>query len=370
MQMKLKEVPNLLLLSYAAKANTWLWGKPGIGKTETIMSFVDRMREKVEDFGVWFFYGPTMGPTDIQAAMPDMASKTLMLYNNASLPNAHTDPDKKGVLFIGEAANTDPTTFKLLQKYVNGEDMNGVLRKPEGVLVVCDGNRLQDKSGVQQQGRAMMNRFQHVDVYTDAKDNTEYAERMNWFPTVQVFFKDHPELIDTYERVFEAQVASAKGEEIKVMAEEGKRGIWASMRGWKRVHDMEIAAQGFGVDIPVQAVIGCVGSGPGREYMATRSFMTKLASVEEICANPKKAPVPEKIDELYAQTLVLALKCTTEQLPAVHTYSERLPGDMVAMLVRRMLIRTKNDPDFKLASSKAYIAWMNDKNLSDLYMAK
>ena len=372
MQMKLKEVPNALVLAYAAGVNTYLWGKPGIGKTETVMLFVGKMKQKIEDFKVWFFYGPSMGPTDIQASMPEVETHTLQVYNNGALPNAYTHPDAKGVVFIGEAANTDPMTFKLLQKYVNGEDMNGVLRKPDGVRIICDGNRLQDKSGVQQQGRAMMNRFQHLDVYTDAHDNTEFAKRNSWHPTVQQFFKDQPDMIDNYEDVFEVASGTSSGvkqrnEDRSNMAEEGKRGIWASMRGWKRICDLETAADSMGIDIPPQVIIGSVGSGVGRQYLATRSFMGKLASVDDICNDPDNVVIPTKLDELYAQCVVLAVKCNQKQLPAVAKFSKRLTGDMVVLLIQRMMTRKG---DFALIGTPEYAAWMADKQLSELYMAK
>lgn len=373
MQMKLRDVPNMLLRAYQAKNNVWLWGKPGIGKTDTVELFVQKMQTRIEGFQKRYFYGPTMSPTDIQAAMPDVDSRTMLVYNNAALPNWYTEPDGEGVVFFGEVGNTDPSTLKLLQKYSNGEDMNGVLRKPPGYMVLCDGNRLQDKSGVQQQGRAFMNRYQHIDVYTDAKDNTEYADKHGWHPTVQQFFREHPDQIDNYEDVFEAGNQRRSKEEITIMAEEGKRGIWACMRGWNRIHRLEEACEALTTQLMPQEIIGSVGTGVGQQYLAVRAFMGKLASVDDICANPKTAVVPTKVDELYAQCVILALKCDQKQVTGVHTYSKRLPNDMTAMIIRRMVQRQQqnNDNDnFKIVGTKEYIAWMSDKQLSDLYMAK
>jgi hypothetical protein len=374
MQMKLKETPNALLRAYMAKSNVWLWGQPGIGKSDTVGVFVEKMKSRIEGFGLYPFYGPTTAPTDVIVGMPNTKTKRLDFFCNSALPNAYEDPNACGVVWFGEAGNTDPATFKLFQKYVNNEDMNGVLRKPKGVIVIADGNRLQDKSGVQQQGRAMMNRFLHLHVYTDASDNTEYAEKHAFHPTIQHFFKYHPTMIDNYSDVFEPNRPQGRAaEDIALATEEGKMGIWACMRGWNRVSDLEYAAESLSTEVSPQEIFGCVGTAVGREYLATRALMGKLKSVDEICRDPEGVDVPSKMDELYGQCLILAMRCTKSQLPAVHKYGDRLPKDMVATMIRRMVVRQQkagNEDDFAVVGTKTYIKWMEDKQLSDLYMAK
>jgi hypothetical protein len=202
MQIKLKDMPRQLAIAYAAGINVWMWSKPATGKTSIINEFVRIMRNRVPDFMEHHLYVPDCGPTDIQAAMPNTKTGFLEFFNNKSLPNRFTDPDMKGVLRLGELANGDPTVVKLLQPYVNNEVMNGVLQKPEGVFVVADSNRLQDKAGGSQQMRAMLRRFTHMDVYTDATDDLEFAARAQWHPAVQVFMKEFPQYIDNYEEVF------------------------------------------------------------------------------------------------------------------------------------------------------------------------
>ena len=367
MQVRLKEVPNMLLVSYLAGANVFMWSKPRVGKTTTIEAWAKKMQERIEDFKLARFYAPTMSPVDIQAAMIEAGSDVMRVVSNASLPNGYVTPDWKGAVFFGEAANADPTTLKQLQKYINGEDMNGKLIKPKGAMVIADSNRLQDKSSAQQQGRALLARFHtHLDVYTEAEDNIDYAERNNWHSTVQSFFHDFPDLIDNYEKVFEAAPKGGKDDEIALAAEEGKRGVWAHMGAWESISAKEYAAEQLKVDLHPAMVLGGVGTGVGSQYLAHRSMIGRLASVDAICNDPKNAAIPDKISELYAQCLVIALRCSEKQLPAVHTYGSRLPYDMQAMMLRRMVKR----PNFAIVGSKTYTQWMADKQLSDLLMAK
>lgn len=363
MAMRLKETTNVIVRMYACKQNLLMLGKPGIGKTCTIEAFAERMREKLPDFKVWHFYGPTMSPMDIQACMPDVATGTLKVFSNACLPNAYTTPDANGVVFIGEMLNTDPTTLKLLQKYVNGEDMNGCLKKPAGVMVVADSNRLEDKAGVMQQFRALLNRFLTVDVYTEADDCVEYAAKHEWHPLVQAFFRENPHLIDNYEQVFNSD---AKGKKNDAMAEEGKRGIWACMRGWNRVSELERVAEEMGTTVTLDELVGSVGTGPGMQFNTFRQMVGRLATIEEVLRNPEKVKIPEKIDELYALATIVSLRCKEDQLEHVYTFAKRIQPDMQVYMLRSMMLR-KN---FGLVGSPVYMKWVMDPQINGLINAR
>lgn len=359
MATRLKEMNLVLARAYLAGDNLLMTGKPGMGKTCTVEHFCEKMKEKIADFKVWPFYGPTMSPMDIQAAMPDVATSTLKMYSNAGLPNAYTDPDVKGVVFIGEMLNTDPTTLKLLQKYVNGEDMNGVLRKPKGVTVIADSNNMEDKAGVMQQFRALLNRFKKVSVYTEASDCIEYAAKHEWHPHVQAFFRENPALIDNYEAVFAADAGKSKDGR---MAEEGKMGTWACMRGWDSVQRTEFAAEELGSPITLDEITGAVGTGPGMQYNVFKQMLGRLASFEEVLAHPEKVAIPEKIDELYALTTIVALKCKSEDLPKVYKFFRRIQEDLQVFALRTMMLR-KN---FGLHNTEIYKEWIFDPKIGGL----
>lgn len=369
MSIKLKELPAILVRNYVAGVNTFVRGKPAIGKTHTINAFVDSMKKRIPDFQCWNFYAPTMSPMDIQASAPNYETGVLQMYNNACLPNAHISPDLKGVIFLGELPNTDPATSKLLQKYINGEDMSGVLRKPDGVLVIADGNRIEDKSSVQQQGRAFMSRFEQLEAYTDASDNAEYAAKNAWHPTVQLFFKDNPALIDNYDEVYETtSAARQRGAAAKQnnggdgMTEEGKLGIWANMRSWERISKKEYAADELNSAVTLQEVVGNVGSGVAAQYEAHKKILSSLVSFDEIMADPVKVKMPTAMDEQYMLAVLVALKAAEAQVPQVKTFGQRMPLELQAVVLRTMATRK----GFNLAGSPAYKDWISDKGLTSL----
>lgn len=360
----LKDMSLIMVRAYLAKANLLMLGQPGIGKTCSIEAFAEKMRERVPEFKVWHFYGPTMSPMDIQASMPDNATNTLKVYSNACLPNAYTEPDVKGVVFVGEMLNTDPTTLKLLQKYVNGEDMNGCLKKPHDVMVIADSNRLEDKAGVVQQFRALLNRFLTIDVYTNEESNIEYAAKHNWHPLVQAFFRENPHLIDNYAKVFSAEARKdAKNEQ---MGEEGKKGIWACMRGWDRISSLEFAAEELGMPITNDEIVGSVGTGPGMQYLTFKKVVGRLATIEQVLANPEKVAIPEKIDELYALAMIVSLRCKPEDLKAVHTFAQRIQMDMQAFMIKTIMGRK----GFPLVGTETYRTWILNPQLNKLITAR
>lgn len=365
MPIKLKEVPQVLVRSYLAGTNVFLRGKPAIGKTETIGAFTEQMQKRIPEFRAWTFYAPTMSPMDIQASAPDYEKGTLRLFNNEALPNHYMHPDAKGIVFLGEFPNADPATAKLLQKYVNGEDMSGVLKKPAGVHIVADGNRLEDKSSVQQQGRALLSRFEQHEVYTDAQDNMEYASKHSWHPVVQTFFKEHPDLIDNYDEVFMTSGRSNGQQRSNVqdmMSEEGKLGIWANMRSWKRISDKEYVADSLKAPITLAEITGNLGVGVGTAYDAHKRVLAKLASFEEVVAHPTTVSIPQAPDEMFALMMIVALRCAEDQLDAVSQFGQRLPLDMQAAMLRNMAVRK----GFNLAASGAYVKWISNRELTAL----
>jgi len=364
MAIKLKELPPILVRNYLAGVNTGIFGKPAIGKTVTIEEFCARMQAKIEGFRCWTFYANTMSPMDIQASCPDQETGLLRLYNNESLPNHYRNPDAKGILFIGEFFSGDPLTNKLLQKYINNEDMSGVLRKPKGVVVVVDGNAIEHKSGAQQQSRALMSRIEQHEVYTDANDNIEHASKHGWHSTVQLFMEKHPALIDNYDEVFQTRDSpnTARTEGRDQMSEEGKRGIWSNMRSWDRISNKEFVAEDIASPVTLAEAMASLGSGVGRAYDTYKRELRDLVPFAQIMADPSGVAIPSAVDERYALAMIVAKRCGEEQMPAVKIFGERLPIELQAMIIHHVQLRKA----FYLAGTDAYIQWVANPALSNL----
>jgi hypothetical protein len=369
----IKHLPRELALSYAAGTNLMVISKPGIGKTETTLATAKTMGERVEGFGVWYFDMTTANPNDLLAYMPNETTHKLDGYENATLPNAYDNPDLKGFVVQDEALNGDPTTVKVFQKYNNGEIIAGRLRKPDGVICVLLSNRLQDKAGVMQQSRAFLRRNEQIEAYSDAPHNLKFLENAGAYPVMVEFLKKFPHLIDNYDEVFDPEVQKEKKlskDDIVMASEEGKRGIWANMGSWTRISKLEYAAQGLKMEMNPARFMSNVGKSIGTQYATYRAMFDKIASVDQILANPKSIDIPEKMDQLYVMVCMLAQLVPQAQVKQAGIFIDRLQGDIRAMAIRRMVKRSqKNRAEFDIGATKEYMAWMQAPAISDLFMA-
>lgn len=377
----IKQLKKELALSYAAGTNIMLLSKPAIGKSETTEAWAADMAKRIEGFTFHPFDIGTANPNDVAAYMPDDKSGTLRVYPNDVLPNAYQKPDQKGAVFMDEIMNGDPTTVKVFQKYINGEDISGKLRKPDGVIVIAASNRIGDKAGVMQQSRAFMSRIEQVEVFSDAPHNLKFIEADGWHPVTAKFLEKFPMLIDNYDAVFEPDSPAAKAamaatnqgnakDARDAMSEEGKRGIWANMRSWRRISKLEFAARSLGIELNSMRFMSNVGKAVGLQYNTFRASFEKMASLEDIIANPKKVEIPERADQQFVLAQLLATLVPQDNVKEAGIFLDRLPGDIRAVAIRRMVVRTQKDRgSFDIGATKEYQAWMRDPAVSDLFMA-
>ena len=370
----IKQLPREIALSYAARTNLLLTSKPGLGKSETVCAAAKTMGERVEGFGYWPFDISTANPNDVCAYMPDLKTGELAVYPNSVLPNAYRKPDAQGIVFFDEVLNGDPSTVKVFQKYVNGEDISGKLRKPEGVIVVAASNRMADKAGVMQQSRAFMSRVEQLEIYSDAAHNLSFMDNDGFWPVMRKFLEKFPDLIDNYETVFDpgndARAKQLSKDDKAEQGEEGKRDVWANMRSWKRISKLEYAAQSLKIPMQPCRVLSSVGKAVGTQYVTYRAMFDKIASVDEILRDPKGVAIPSKMDELFVMVCMLSQLIKSTDMKAAATFVDRLQGDMRALAIRRMVKRSqKNRAEFDIGGSKEYQTWMKDPAIQDLFMA-
>jgi len=373
--MRLKEVPLQLAISAEAKTNIILLSKPAVGKTATITATAKRIQERRPEFGLVYCDAGTMTPMDFGATLPNREKGILDYYPNGVLPNAYATPDWCGIINFGEFLNTDAMVGKLFQKYNNGESINGKLRKPDGGVVFADSNRLVDKSGVNVQSRALMSRMEQQEVYSEAQDNIDYMIDHDWHPTVASFAKEFSHLIDNYETAFGLEKpGSNESNDTKRMretaTEEGKLGVWANMRSWNRLSDIEFALERMKRDMIAQRAFGNVGSAIGQQYMKHRLALSKLASLEEILKHPTKVAIPDNVGELYATLLMLVQRTSITQVEAMAKYIDRIQGDLKAMVIRRLLVRSQKSDSFAIARTDVWKQWMRDPDYQAIMQGK
>lgn len=367
----IKQWARELAVTVEARTNIAGISKPSIGKSQETLAALRKIAALVPGFHIQYIDAGTMTPNDIVTFMPDVKSGKLKAYPNSLLPNTYDTPDMVGAIVIDEAFNADAMTFKFLQKYINGEDVSGVLRKPDGVICVLLSNRLTDKAGAVQQSRALLRRLEQVDLFSDAEHNYKFADSKGFFPVVLKFFEKFPALIDNYEEVFYTPEPGSQStftsSERPVVTEEGKRGIWAHMGSWERISMLEYAAAKHNMQLNPARVLASVGSVVGRQYVVYRATYDKLATVKDILADPTGVEIPTKMDELFVTVNMLTAIMEDSDINAAAKFINRLQGDLRIVAIDRLIRRQqKSKGTFDISNSKPWAKWIADEEVQKL----
>jgi hypothetical protein len=361
---------------YYTNQNFLMYGAPATGKTFNIEAAVRELGAEVEATGKRFVYaylnGGTLTPTDLVMAMPDPQSNgKLRYYFNAALPNAHDDPDMTGVLLIGETALLGMAASAPLQKVINHEEVGGY-RLPDGIIVGMDGNLMSDRSNAQVLSRAFQSRANQVVVTLDREWMLEVYKR-RYHPSISSFLKRNVAAMDNYDEVYDPKRARDADDDMTV---EGKQGIWANLRSWSRVSRIldfaskEVAASGGAKALsdlvqPNMDLYGNVGKGVADTFMGHLTMISSLASIEEIFAAPKKAPVPDDPAGRFFLACTLAKIVSTKTFPAASIYMQRMGKEEQLVFLVSFIDRNperRRDPEMvRIQAMDEYIDWAGDK---------
>jgi len=367
MRIHIKDLPRQITIAFAAKTNMSISSKPALGKTWGVLAAQKLIHEYDPDVQLALMDMATMSPNDVVVYMPDPKTGTLRAYPNAEMPNHYTDPDSKGIIFFDEYGLGDPTTISASQKYINRESIGGKLRMPDGWMCIGATNRLSDKSNVRQQPRAWLSRMEQWEAYSTPDYDCKIAKDAEWFPIIVDFFKKFPHLIDNYEEVYEETKRS--GAEQAQLSEEGKRGVWANKRSWKRLSDIEYSCAQLHTPLHPLRAHANVGQAVGQQYMLHRAAQESMLNIDDILKDPKHVPIPDRMDQQYILLTMLAVLVKTADLSAVDKFLDRIGGDLRVMAITRMAARwRKEGAAFNLPATPEFKEWVRDPQFADLVM--
>jgi hypothetical protein len=333
------------------KYNVMFRSQPALGKTFKVNEIVSALQAEDPEFYYAYLDGGTLTPPDVVMSVPDMQEFMIRKLVDGTFPNYYKTPDAHGIIYVGEWMLQGFEVNKGTQKLINHEDVGGGFRLAPGIIIVADGNRLKDKSGAQVQSRAVMSRFETWELEYD----TDYAlgVMQNFHERVGAFALRNPMEIDNYRDVFENEERN----ENDVTYQEGKQGIWASLRSWDRVSLKMRDADATGVPLIPGEVSRNVGTETANKFTAFNQMLDNLATLEQIIREPVKTPVPQRMDEKYALSTMLALLVKRDNWEPIAKYMQRYPDEQQACYFKLMndrLGKAKDANDSFIKSSKTY----------------
>jgi hypothetical protein len=273
--LKSPEVKQALMRCFDTKRPAFIWGPPGIGKSELVEDITNDLGGFMVDLRL-----SQMEPTDLRGIPfynKDMG--TMDWAPSIDLPSKELcEQYPVVVLFLDECNSGAPSVMAAAyQLILNRRIGNYVL--PDNVVMVAAGNRESDKGVTYRMPMPLANRFVHFEMGVDFNSWVDWA----------VNAKIHPDVV--------GYLSFAKQDLYDFDAKSSTRSF-ATPRSWTFVSEM---IQDIKDDkLMKNLVAGAVGEGLAVKFMAHRKFASKLPNPEDILLGKVKELETKEVSAMYA----------------------------------------------------------------------
>lgn len=267
------------------KRPVFIWGPPGIGKSEIVDSITQERSGYMIDMRL-----ALMEPTDLRGIpVPNTNTGLMEWLPPADLPTQElADQFECIVLFLDEM-NQAPQSVQAAAYQLILNRRLGNYRLPDNVLIVAAGNRESDRGVAYRMPSPLANRFVHLEMTTDFED------WQNWALTNDI----DPEVV--------GYVTANKMDLMNFDPRTASR-AFATPRSWTFVSQM-LPQEGEQIsDSRLHDLIaGTVGDGIATKFMAHRAISGKLPNPTDILSGKVKTLSAEgrEISAMFSLTASL-----------------------------------------------------------------
>lgn len=320
----------MLRYNFGINEPTFLWGAPGVGKSEAVHQIANE-----DNIGMVDFRAVLRNPVDLLGVpMPNPKTKRTEWYSPDDLPNEKRD-GKEGILFLDELNAANPQVQAACYGLVLDRKL-GDYRLPDGWRIVAAGNRVSDRSAAQRMQRALANRFDHIDVMVDPKQWVEDYANKYLDPLMAAFIRFRPAMLHE-----ELLLEEEKGDD-----RDERR--FPTPRSWASANKMIPAP----ANIRSKLIAGRVGQAGALEFEGFLKTVRELPDIGDIISDPKGCDVPDDPGALYALSTGLARHADRGNFGSIMTYAQRLGREHEIIVGLDSTGR-----DSALTKTKAYIAF-------------
>ena len=272
----------------------FLWGPPGIGKSEIVAQIGETTNREVIDvrLALW-------EPTDIKG-IPyfDSNAGTMTWAPPAELP---TDPNSTAIIFLDELNSAPPAVQAAAYQLILNRRV-GTYVLPDGVDIVAAGNRDGDKGVTFRMPAPLANRFVHVEMKVDFDDWQDWATLNNL----------HPEVV--------GYCGFAK-QDLYDFDPKGSSKSFATPRSWSFVSDL-LNDKDIDHETLTTLVSGAIGDGLAVKFMAHRKIASKLPRAEDILDGKVKDLKVKEVSAMYSLTVSLCYELKDRSEKGVKNWNE------------------------------------------------
>ena len=264
----------------AKKRPIFLWGPPGIGKSDIVHQIADTINAHVIDIRLSLWE-----PTDIKGIPYFDSNANKMVWGApAELPDAEMASQHEAiVLFLDEMNSAAPAVQAAAYQLILNRKV-GQYHLPDNVYIVAAGNREADKGVTYRMPAPLANRFVHLEMRVDFDDWFQWAVNNNIHKDVVGFLTFSKK--DLYD--FDPKSPSRS---------------FATPRSWSFVS--ELIEDELDENTTTDLVSGSVGEGLAVKFMAHRKVAASMPNPTDILAGKVKEMKAKEISAMYSLTVSL-----------------------------------------------------------------
>ena len=290
--------------AFKKKRPIFLWGPPGIGKSDIVHQIGYGMDAHVIDvrLSLW-------EPTDIKGIPYYAANDNSMQWAApAELPTMELAKKHKWIiLFLDEMNSAAPAVQAAAYQLILNRKV-GQYTLPDNVLIVAAGNREADKGVTYRMPAPLANRFVHLELAVDFDDWFQWAVDNSQHKDVVGYLQFAKK--DLYD--FDPKSPSRS---------------FATPRSWSFVS--ELLDDEDDEETLTDLVSGSVGEGLAVKFMAHRKVASQMPNPTDILAGKVKELKATEISAMYSLTVSLCY-----ELKEAHAKNSSMFDDMVNNFLR------------------------------------
>lgn len=269
-----------ILTAFKAKRPVFLWGPPGIGKSECVQDITDELGGFMVDLRM-----AQMEPTDIRGI--PFFNKDISKMDWAEpvdLPSEELASQYPIVVLFLDEMNSAPPAVQAAGYQLILNRRVGKYKLPDNVVIVAAGNRDSDKGVTYRMPMPLANRFIHLEMRYD----------FNAWQTWAVNKGVHRDVV--------GYLSFAKQDGYDFDAKGSSR-AFATPRSWVFVSDLLADEENIDNDTLFNLVAGSVGDGLATKFMAHRKVAGRMPDPLSILEGKVKDLNVKEISAMYSLTI-------------------------------------------------------------------
>lgn len=269
-----------ILQAFKTKRPVFLWGPPGIGKSDVVAEIAEELKGYVIDLRM-----AQMEPTDIRG-IPffNKENGKMDWAEPVDLPSEEFAKQYPTVVLFLDEMNSAPPAVQAAGYQLILNRRVGKYKLPDNVVIVAAGNRDSDKGVTYRMPMPLANRFVHLEMRPDFTSWQTWAVKNDIHKDVVGYLSFAKQ--DMYD--FDAKSSSR---------------AFATPRSWCFVSDLLHDEAGMDTDTQFNLVAGAVGEGLAVKFMAHRKIAGKMPEPSDILSGKVKDLSVKEISAMYALTI-------------------------------------------------------------------